>query len=147
MAAAAAAGGAPPAAAPCWGFAQGACRFGDLCRFAHGAGDNAAARRAAAGAPPDAPRGGAGAGAEAAADAAAGSAGAGAAGAAAAAGRAAAAARAVLFVSGLPQCAKGHLVRKPLQRAFVPFKASNGAPRRGACVPACSPRHARQGSG
>jgi hypothetical protein len=114
-------------AAPCFQFTQrGACAFGDRCRFAHGAGDDAAARRVAAGAPPDRPapapssssarrnrRGGGGAGDEGNGD-----------------GEGDAAAepsRVVLFVTGLPACVAAHAVKKPLQRAFKPFHSSAGA--------------------
>jgi hypothetical protein len=122
---------APSSAQPlpvpqCFQFAQrGACAFGDLCRFAHGAGDDAAARRAAAGAPPDRPppapssssvrrnrRGDGGGGDEALNED----------------GEAASEpSRVVLFVTGLPACVAAQKVKKPLQRVFKPFHATAGA--------------------
>ena len=94
---------AAPAPAPCFQFAQlGACSYGERCRFAHGDGGGsngcteALPLRAA---PASAPR-------------------------AAWSARAAASAKVVLFVAGLPACARGPGVRRALRQAFSPFAPS-----------------------
>ena len=93
---------AAQAPAPCFQFAQlGTCAYGERCRFAHGDGGggngcaNAPSLRAAP-ASASAPR-------------AAGS-------------SRAASAKVVLFVAGLPACARGPGVRRALRQAFAPFR-------------------------
>ena len=89
---------APPAPAPCFQFAQlGTCTYGERCRFAHGNGSAEAPSLHAAPASASASR-------------------------AAGSSRAAASAKVVLFVAGLPACARGPGVRRALRQAFAPFR-------------------------